>query len=862
MSKNQKQAEKALIDADKFPVESLRERLARRYGLDAVALSGPCEGQPLVECIVKQLEKRWDNIKSRFAGNVNDKVQKVATFLAESYMRKDDTDKCIKDLESLGYGKEAASGITNYLKAYAMGPAGNMEMEMAMDSATDPVADATPDMGGGDSDPMSATPSVDVVPDAGGEMPPVGDAAPEPAGGLPPPDMGGDLGGDLGAGGDAGMVTIDIPMDVAQQIADQVNGGGDMGAPDMGGGDMPPGDDLSIEVVDVTDGDVPGGDLHGEGDDGMGDVEEVGDEIVPGEPAGGSDDHMVEGNDIEEASAGGHKCSQCGHLDQEHEKQEEKAMGNISKGLDQFEKAEETEHEKHESSEKKEAGNMRKGHLRRVAEQVLKIGPEMSINNTDQLGGHDDKKLGTAKEKTVEEPKPLHDGNVETEGYSAGDKKYQDKATMGHEQAFDAKEFDKGSATGGKSSIMGKDESFPEGKPQVPAGSAPIGGEVWEGGNLATKGTVIATITPAGVLVEADGKKYIAKGTISKAMVPAIQAGLAKIQETDGRKFASAAKALLVAETSGKVDNVTKIDTSKLEAEKFTNDGDKKPAEGGAMTGKGKAHKDEEHPTTDTSKKEAEHFQNDAEKKPEKDAATGKGVKVAKPVEDPKPIADGNLDTEGYSAGDKKFQDGGTMGHEEKFDAKSVEKSDVSGGESSLIGKDEELPKGKPDVPAGGGKMGHEEFDGGNLKTKGTTIAENQAQNREAAGELQSKLNEAQVERQRLLAASVYVADLLRHGEITEADYTKELEKTAKMSVPMIQNLIASTRKTRERVVAAAARAAKVASSDPKSVGLTVPVVHTSEKHEQQLSLKERLVAAMKMTKDLDRLDEMQEPAK
>ena len=63
-----KKAEMALTDADKFPIESCREKLARRYGLDAVALSGPCEGKPLSECVCDQLTSRWDRIDQRFSG--------------------------------------------------------------------------------------------------------------------------------------------------------------------------------------------------------------------------------------------------------------------------------------------------------------------------------------------------------------------------------------------------------------------------------------------------------------------------------------------------------------------------------------------------------------------------------------------------------------------------------------------------------------------------------------------------------------------------------------------------------------------------------------------------------------------------
>jgi len=923
MAKEIKKAEIALIDADKFPLESFRALFARKYGLDAVALSGPCEGQPLVDCVVNQMKKRWDRIKDRFAGTQT-KINKLAIKLAESYMRKDDTEKCEKDIQALGYSKEASNGISSYLKAYAMDLMADHDMNNAMDSV-----DAAP------ADPIGGD-------DMGMDM--GGDAAPAPAAELQAPmgdEMpGDDMGGvapadDMGGGMDT--VTIELPMDVARQVSEAVEkaqGGGGLGlegeepgldsgfgGDDMGMSGEDPG--LDLEVVDMDGGGdpTPGGDVHGEGD------------IVPGEPASGSDDHVVEGVEEETAGGmgmgGGHdagKCKACGHSTaseghmgkekgiietllegvQElgsheekhesgeqsgpsHDKAEDKSIEKVDKGVDDF-KSENKEDrgsdkpdfghkEDSEPEEKKEEAfakaaalktkmaslNMRSGHIRSqrsvVAESILKLGPEMSINNTDQLGGHDDKKLGDAKYKTPDEPKPIADGNVALEGYSAGDKKYQDGKTMGREEAFDAKPFDKGSATGGKSSIMGKDESFPEGKPQVPAGSAPIGGEVWTGGDLATKGTVIATITPKGVVVEANGKKFLAKAAIKQEMVEKVAAGLSKLVfEGDGRKYAEAAfKVIKQAEESGKVDGVTKIDTGKLEDSTFTNDGEKKPEEGGAMTGKGGRGGDcqnKDITTTDTSKKEDEHFTNDGEKKADdesKKAAAAKSVKVAKPVEEPKPIADGNLETEGYSAGDKKFQDGKTMGHEEKFDAKPVDMSQVSGGEKSLMGKDEELPKGKPDVPAGGGKMGQEEWDGGDVSTKGTVIAENQSSKRQVNAEPEAK-NDYAIREARLKTASVYVADLLRHNEIRDDEYVKELEKVSAMSVPAIQNLIAQAKLLRSRVAAASA-VHTAEKSEGKVAGMSIPYVVTASKNET--SLKDRLVAEFKLTKSLDQIDEM-----
>jgi hypothetical protein len=201
-----------------------------------------------------------------------------------------------------------------------------------------------------------------------------------------------------------------------------------------------------------------------------------------------------------------------------------------------------------------------------------------------------------------------------------------------------------------------------------------------------------------------------------------------------------------------------------------------------------------------------------------------------KKVGEPKAISDGNLETEGFSAGDKKFQDKATMGHEEKFDAKTVSISDVSGGEKSLMGKDESLPTNKPEVPAGGGQMGQETWEGGNVETKGTVIAKDHSQNRKT--EVSPAVREA-----RLKAASAYLADSLRHGEITEAEYSQQLDEMAGMSVPAILDLAKKARIQRARINAVAEKnAAAEAQSQTKVAGLGTAVVINSSSNEKSLA--------------------------
>lgn len=833
MAKKIKSAEKALTDAGKFPIESCRERLARRFGQDAVALSGPYEGQPLVDSVCTQLSDRWDNIKERFAGN-EAKVFKLADKLANSFAAKDDTEACEKDLQAIGYDKTAAGGISNWLKAYAMGDAMEMEMadlindvdSMAPEAPEAGLDDMNVDLNEGMGDDMGGEPVVEQLDDLATEE---GDEGPLSE------EMGGDLGapeGDLGS--PEGTVTIDLPVEVAKDLVDSLS---DQIAADDSGAALP-------EPEGAFHGDLPG-DMAPEGDlpgDDMVDMEAPMDD-VPGEPEGMQepDIQVVTGDEEETASApmmgdnGGTEQEVAGpamdkaenkplsHSEhQSEEKEEHKKIEEIKKiveDIGQHEEKEEKQYEKPESdkkedddkNEKKEASMLRAGHIRKVGQTLLKLGPEMSINNTDQLGGHDGKKLGDAKEKAVEEPKPLPEGNVHTEAHSAGDNKFQDGKTMGAEQKFDAKTVNKSEVSGGSGSLMGKDESYPDGKPSVPAGSAPIGGEQFEGGDVSTKGTVIATITPKGVLVEGPDGKFLAKAEIKAEASKELAANIGKIAfNGSGKKFAIEIAKLLRKATHE--DGITKTDTSKLEGEKFTND---------------------------------------AEKKPEKDAAAaGKQEKKAadKQVEDPKPVKD-NMAPEGHVAGGDKVQDCKTLGQEQKFDAKEVEKSEVSKGESSLMGKDESLPKDKPSVPVGGGQMGEEEFKGDNVSTKGTVIASEQQKREEEINRIKA---EAGIREARLKAASVYAADLLRHGNISETEYTKTIEEVAQMPVQAIQQLIASTRSARERVIRTTVASANREEVQP---GLGLPVVIAGSNKE--LSLKDRLVKEMKLTRDLDNFDSM-----
>lgn len=129
------QAKHSLMGNDEFPIEELKEKLAIQFGKDAVALSGPCEGQPICECVTKQLKKDWDKNKKEYAKSDKNKLTKLATLLGESYMKRDDTEKAIQDIQKLGFDKTASSKIASYLKAFVLDDAADKDLDDIKDKA-------------------------------------------------------------------------------------------------------------------------------------------------------------------------------------------------------------------------------------------------------------------------------------------------------------------------------------------------------------------------------------------------------------------------------------------------------------------------------------------------------------------------------------------------------------------------------------------------------------------------------------------------------------------------------------------------------------------------------------------------------
>ena len=113
---------------DKFPMESCIEKLARRFGKDALCLSGPDEGKPLAQSICNRLKK------------ADIYTDRISIKLADNWQDCDGDEQCITHQIRSGYDLRQAAEICTVLKiAVADG-----EDFLADDLAGDEVFDETP----------------------------------------------------------------------------------------------------------------------------------------------------------------------------------------------------------------------------------------------------------------------------------------------------------------------------------------------------------------------------------------------------------------------------------------------------------------------------------------------------------------------------------------------------------------------------------------------------------------------------------------------------------------------------------------------------------------------------------------------
>jgi hypothetical protein len=81
------------------------EKLARRYGQDAVALSGPCAGKKIYDCVCKSLQRA-----GAYSGDLANKVAGI-------WIDKKASEECLEDYVREGFELKQASLICEALKA-------------------------------------------------------------------------------------------------------------------------------------------------------------------------------------------------------------------------------------------------------------------------------------------------------------------------------------------------------------------------------------------------------------------------------------------------------------------------------------------------------------------------------------------------------------------------------------------------------------------------------------------------------------------------------------------------------------------------------------------------------------------------
>jgi len=96
---------KAFTVHGEFPMNECMEKLARRYGADSVALSGPCRGNSLPDCVCSKLAS--ENVYSTT----------VAEKVASSWAQPDPMCECVEDLVREGMGLKQASNACEMIKA-------------------------------------------------------------------------------------------------------------------------------------------------------------------------------------------------------------------------------------------------------------------------------------------------------------------------------------------------------------------------------------------------------------------------------------------------------------------------------------------------------------------------------------------------------------------------------------------------------------------------------------------------------------------------------------------------------------------------------------------------------------------------
>lgn len=199
-----------------FPMETCLEKIARRYGDNALALSGPCEGSNLAECVCRSLAE--------------DKVYStgLANKIASSWSAKDPMVECVEDYVRGGLGLDKASQACEDIKSkyisaeevYAEEISDKEIMRMAQNEMEEMENDEDP-FSGEDSDSM---------------------------------DISGELSGSLSKGDDGLDLDIHIDPEVMRQIEESIS---EMSEEDVDSDDSEMGMDDEVEVEIGEEDEVP-----------------------------------------------------------------------------------------------------------------------------------------------------------------------------------------------------------------------------------------------------------------------------------------------------------------------------------------------------------------------------------------------------------------------------------------------------------------------------------------------------------------------------------------------------------------------------------------------------------------------------
>jgi len=196
---------------NKFPIETCREKIARKFGENALALSGPCEGSNLADCVCKKLST---------AGVYSNSVAiKVASVWAEE----DGMVNCVEDfVRSRKFNMKQACFICDQLKTKYAQFDDNLADELGGDSAgmggmgSSNNGESSSDLPSPDAEGSEFGDDVDPFAGDSGEMGMggMGEDSTEPSLDVP----GSGLEGDVNVGNGGNTITIELPLDIIENL--------------------------------------------------------------------------------------------------------------------------------------------------------------------------------------------------------------------------------------------------------------------------------------------------------------------------------------------------------------------------------------------------------------------------------------------------------------------------------------------------------------------------------------------------------------------------------------------------------------------------------------------------------------------